>query len=154
MLFKGGGNLFTAVVLASAPPRTNFKSIYSNQFKRYEYIQGIWEMQNFMKNTMVKKFLARAHFRARARRIFCLLGQILMIFEFSERNEIWRSPRAKVRTRQELFFLNVFFVNKSRCDFFGSFIAQKANILDSVFFFTQMGEKFHPGFWTGEIFHS
>ena len=53
---KGGGHLFTAVVLASAPPSTNFKSIYSNQFKRYEYIQGIWEMQNFMKNTMEKIF--------------------------------------------------------------------------------------------------
>ena len=102
--FQGGGHLFHEVVLASAPPSTNFKSIYSNQFKRYEYIQGIWEMQNFMKNTMVKKFLARAHFRARARRIFCLLGQILMIFEFSKRNEIWRAPRAQVRARQNFFY--------------------------------------------------
>ena len=95
------------VVLASAPPSTNFKSIYSNQFKRYEYIQCIWEMQNFMKNTMVKKFLARAHFRARTCRIFCLLDQILMIFEFSKRNEIWRAPRAQVRARQIFFFMNV-----------------------------------------------
>ena len=55
--FKGGGHLFHVVVLASAPPSTNFKSIYSNQFKRYEYIQGIWEMQNFMKNTMEKALL-------------------------------------------------------------------------------------------------
>ena len=64
-IFKGGGHLFHEVVLASAPPTTNFKSIYSNQFKRYEYIQGIWEMQDFMKNTMVKKFGARALPRAR-----------------------------------------------------------------------------------------
>ena len=108
-LFKGEGHLFHAVVLASAPPSTNFKSIYSNQFKRYEYIQGIWEMQNFMKNTMVKKFLSRAHFRARARRIFCLLGQILMIFEFSKRNEIWREPRAQVRAHKKIF-MSVYFV--------------------------------------------
>ena len=56
---------FHAVVLAGTLQSTDFKSIYSNQFKRYEYIQGIWEMQKFMKNTMTKTFLARAHFRAR-----------------------------------------------------------------------------------------
>ena len=100
---QGEGHLFTAMVLASAPPSTNFKSIYSNQFKRYEYIQGIWEMQNFMNNTMVKNFLARAHFRARAGRIFCLLGQNLMIFEFSQRYEVWRAPRAQVRARPKFF---------------------------------------------------
>ena len=93
------------MVLASAPPSTNFKSIYSNQFKRYEYIQGIWEMQNFMKNTMVKNVLARGHFRARLYNILPL-DQILMIFEFSKRNEIWRAPRAQVRARQ-FFFMNV-----------------------------------------------
>ena len=68
--FKGSWFFFHAVVLAGTPPSTDFKSIYSNQFKRYEYIQDIWEMQNFMKNTMIKF----------AGRIFCLLGQNLMIF--------------------------------------------------------------------------
>ena len=82
-----------------------------------------------MKNTMVKKYLARAHFRARACRIFCLLDQILMIFEFSKRNEIWRAPREQVRARQ-IFFMNVYFVKKSRCSFFGLFIAQKAKFLE------------------------
>ena len=43
----------------------NFKVIFNNQYKRYEYIEGIWKMQNFLKNRLVKKFLARAHFRAR-----------------------------------------------------------------------------------------
>ena len=65
LTIKGGGHLFTEVVLASATPSTNFKSIYSNQFKRYEDIQGIWEMQNYMKNTMAKKFW-RARTSARA----------------------------------------------------------------------------------------
>ena len=58
--FKGRGFLFHAVVLAGTLQSTDFKSIYSNQFKRYEYIQDIWEMQNCMKNTMTKKFWARA----------------------------------------------------------------------------------------------
>ena len=47
-----------------------------------------------------KIFLACAHFRARAGRIFCLLGQILMIFQFSQRYELCRAPRAHVRARQ------------------------------------------------------
>ena len=64
-------------------------------------------MPNFMNNMMVKKFLARAHFRARACRIFCLLSQILMIFEFSKRNEIWRAPRAGVRARQNFFYHHI-----------------------------------------------
>jgi len=37
--FKGRGFLFHAVVLAGTLQSTDFKSIYSNQFKRYEYIQ-------------------------------------------------------------------------------------------------------------------
>ena len=94
---------FHAVVLTGTPPSTDFKSIYSNQFKRYEYIQDIWEMQNFMNNTMTKIFLARAHFRARTGRIFCLLGQNLMIFEFPQRYEVWRAPRAQVRARPKFF---------------------------------------------------
>ena len=131
LIFKGGGHLFHAVVLASAPPSTNFKSIYSNQFKRYEYIQGIWEMQNFMKNTMVKKFLARAHFRARARRIFCLLGQILMIFEFSKRNEIWRAPRAQVRARQ-IFFYECIVCQKISMQFFWFVHSSKSEVFRAI----------------------
>ena len=82
---------------------TNFKCVYSNQFKRFEYIQGIWEMQNFMKNTMTKKFLARAHYRARAGRLICLLGQHLMIIEFSQQCAVWRAPRAQVRAHPQFF---------------------------------------------------
>merc|ERR1711951_148044 len=87
---KGRGFLFHAVVLAGTLQSTDFKSIYSNQFKRYEYIQGIWEMQNYMKNTMTKNFW-RARTSARAGRIVCLLGQNLMIFEFSQKDEVWGS---------------------------------------------------------------
>ena len=72
----------------------NFKCVYSNQFKRFKNIQGISEMQNSMKNTMTKLFLARAHFRARAGRILCLLKQNLMIFESLQQDEVWRAPRA------------------------------------------------------------
>merc|ERR1711951_329069 len=86
---KGRGFLFHAVVLAGTLQSTDFKSIYSNYFKRYEYIQGIWEMQNFMTNTMTKKF-SRAHFRTRTGRKFCLPSLNLMIFEFSQQCEFWR----------------------------------------------------------------
>ena len=57
----------------------NFKCVYSNQFKRFEYIQGIWEMQKFMKNTMRKKSFG-AHALSRARQeFFChrILHKIL-----------------------------------------------------------------------------
>ena len=64
-------------------------------------------MQNFMKNIMVKTVLARAHFSARACRIFCLLGQFLMIFEFSKRDEIWRALRGLVRARQNIFYHHI-----------------------------------------------
>eukprot|EP00493_Phyllostaurus_siculus_P024684 UN25025 len=54
--FKGRRFLLHVVVLAGTFQSTDFKSIYSNQFKRYECVQGIWEMQNSMKNTMTKNF--------------------------------------------------------------------------------------------------
>ena len=102
----------------------------SNQFKRYEYIQGIWEMQNFMKNTMVKKILARAHFRARTYRIFCFLSQILMIFEFSKRNEIWRAPRADVRARQNFFYHHIVHEILHLLDILDVFISLKLIAVD------------------------
>eukprot|EP00493_Phyllostaurus_siculus_P017276 UN17541 len=39
LLFQAfkGREFFHAVVLAGTPPSIDFKSIYSNQFKRYEY---------------------------------------------------------------------------------------------------------------------
>ena len=89
----------------------NFKCVCSNQIKKYEYIQDIWEMQNFMQNTMTKNFW-RARTSARASRIFCLLGSNLMILKFSQRYEVWCAPRAKVRARQ-FFFVNINFVQKS-----------------------------------------
>ena len=52
----------------------------------------------------MKKFLARAHFRARALRIFYHLCQKTMIFEFSQRCEIQRAPRAEMRARQKFFW--------------------------------------------------
>ena len=100
---KENGVLFHAVVLGGTLPSTDFKSIYNNQFKRYEYIQGIFEMQNLIKNTMTKQYLACAHFRARSGRIFCILDQNLMFFEFSQQDEIWRAPRA----HPQFFFINV-----------------------------------------------
>eukprot|EP00493_Phyllostaurus_siculus_P010293 UN10434 len=33
-----------------------FKSIYSNRFKRYEYIPVIWETQHYIKNMMTQNF--------------------------------------------------------------------------------------------------
>ena len=105
----------------------NFKCVYSNQFKKYECIQGIWEIKNFMKNTMVKFVLARAE--VRTDRIFCLLDHNLMCLEHLQRYAFWRAPRAEVRARQ-IFFMNVNFVKKSRCNFFGLLIAQKAKILE------------------------
>ena len=102
IVLKGRGFLFHAVVLAGTLQSTDFKSIYSNQFKRYEYIQGIWEMQNYMKNTMTKNFW-RARTSARAGRIFCFLGQNLMIFESSQQDEVWRAPRAQVRAHPKFF---------------------------------------------------
>ena len=51
-----------------------------------------------------KNILARAHFPARAGRKFCLLGQNLMIFQFSQRYEVWSAPRAQVRARQIFFY--------------------------------------------------
>ena len=47
--------------------------------------------------------MARAHFRARALRIFYHLCQKTMIFEFSQRCEIRRAPRAEMRARQNFF---------------------------------------------------
>ena len=57
-----------------------------------------------MNFSILKKFLARAHFRARALRIFYHLCQKTMIFEFSQRCEIRRAPRAEVRARQKFFW--------------------------------------------------
>ena len=56
-----------------------------------------------------KSFGARAlpPFRARACRMFCLLSSILMIFEFSKRNDIWRAPRVQVRARQDFFYHHI-----------------------------------------------
>ena len=51
----------------------------------------------------LKNVLARAHFRARSGRIFCLLGQNVMIFESSQQDNVWRAPRAQVRARQKNF---------------------------------------------------
>ena len=81
----------------------NFKCVYSNQFKRFEYIQGISEMQNLMKNTMTKTFLARAHYRARSDRIVCLPGKNLMLIEFLQQCEVWRAPRAQLRAHPQFF---------------------------------------------------
>ena len=67
---------------------------------------------------IIKTFLARAHFRARALRIFYHLCQKTMIFEFSQRCEIRRAPRAEVRARAKNFCGNVIFDKKSRCSFF------------------------------------
>ena len=50
-----------------------------------------------------KNILARAHFRARAGRILCLLKQNLMIFESSQQDEVWRAPRAQVRAHPKFF---------------------------------------------------
>ena len=82
-----------------------------------------------MNFSILKKILARAHFRARALRIFYHLCQKTMIFEFSQRCEIRRAPRAEVRARQK-FFGNVIFMIKSRCKFFCLVITQKANFLE------------------------
>ena len=76
-----------------------------------------------------KKFLARAHFRARALRIFYHLCQKTMIFEFSQRCEIRRAPRDEVRARRN-FFGNAIFMTKSFPTFFGLAITQKANFLE------------------------
>ena len=57
-----------------------------------------------MNFSILKKFLALAHFRARALRIFYHLCQKTMIFEFSQRCEIRRAPRAEMRARQNFFW--------------------------------------------------
>ena len=57
-----------------------------------------------MSFSILNKFLARAHFRARALRILYHLCQKTMIFEFSQRCEIRRAPRAEVRARQKFFW--------------------------------------------------
>ena len=57
-----------------------------------------------MSVSILKTFLARAHFRSRALRIFYHLCQKTMIFEFSQRCEIQRAPRAEMRARQKFFW--------------------------------------------------
>ena len=57
-----------------------------------------------MNFSIPNRFLARAHFRARTHRIFCQLDKKSMIFEFSQRCEVQRAPRAEVRARQKFFW--------------------------------------------------
>ena len=57
-----------------------------------------------MNFSILKKFLARAHFRARTLRKFYHLCQKTMIFEFSQRCKIQRAPRAEVRVRPKFFW--------------------------------------------------
>ena len=75
----------------------------------HEYMEGIWEMENFMKNIMVKSFRARTS--AHASWLFCHLRQNLMILEFSKWYEIWCWSRAHILLTQLTFLL------KYRCKF-------------------------------------
>ena len=56
-----------------------------------------------MNFSILKKILARAHFRALTGRIFYYLSKKSMIFGFSQRYEIERAPRAEVRARPKFF---------------------------------------------------
>ena len=126
--FKGSVSFFHAVVLAGTPPSTDFKSIYSNQFKRYEYIQDIWEMQNFMKNTMIK-FFWRARTSARAPVEYSASSAKIWWF-CSFHSDMRFGVRRERKCARAQNFISVKFVEKSFCDFFGFFIAQKAKIVE------------------------
>ena len=96
-----------------------------------------------MNFSILKKFLARAHFRARALRIFYHLCQKTMIFEFSQRCEIRRAPRAEVRARQKFFWkcnlhdkisLQIFlFGHNSKSEFFRAIWNLKFFFENSIF---------------------
>ena len=60
-------------------------------------------MQNFINFSILKNFKS-ARTSTRALRIFYHLCQKTMIFEFSQRCEIRRAPRAEVRARQIFFW--------------------------------------------------
>ena len=77
-----------------------------------------------------KKFLARAHFRARTSRIFCLVGQKTRYFELFQEKWIWaRAWRGSARA-PKIFLLSekitknpsatFFLVNISKIDDFSS----------------------------------
>ena len=80
-MLKGGLFFFNGLVPFWYQKSTVFKAIYSSQFKRSGCVQGIWVVANSMEDMMVKKFWARAPFRARAGRIFYHRGQKSVIFE-------------------------------------------------------------------------
>ena len=80
--------------------------------------------------------MARAHFRARACRIFCLLDQILMIFEFSKRNEFRRAPHAQVRAHYNFFhemaLKATFLAQKISLQFFWFVHSSKSDIFRAI----------------------
>ena len=81
-----------------------FKWIFRNKFWSYKDDPIMKSHQIYPKFWLARTILARAHFRARALRIFYHLCQKNMIFEFSQRCEIRRAPRAEVRARQNFFW--------------------------------------------------
>ncbi len=118
---KGGHFLFHAVVAFWYQKRTDFKVIYSTQFKRYGYIEGIWVVQNFMENRLVKKFLARAHFHARAGRIFYHLGEKWVILKcLPETWDLARAPNffSEMNSLSRNLFATFLFDHSSKTHYF------------------------------------
>ena len=123
-------------------------------WKHPKYVEG----RKFYELFDSKKILARAHFRARAGRIFYHLSKKSMISEFSQRCEIRRAPHAEMCARQKFFWkcnlhdkisLQIFlFGHNSKSEFFRAIWSLKFFSENSIF-----SKNFGFGkFWKFSIF--
>ena len=103
----------------------------------------IWKYQKYVGDTkFLKLFDSKKIFGARALRIFYHLCQKTMIFEFSQRCEIQRAPRAEVRARQFFWKCNLYdkislqiflFGHNSKSEFFRAIWSLKFFFENSIF---------------------
>ena len=118
----------------------------------------IWKYQKYVGDTKFHKLFDSKKNLARALRIFHHLCQKTMIFEFSQRCEIRRAPRAEVRARQKFFWnrkiydkisLQIFlFGHNSKSKFFRAIWSLKFFFENSIF-----SKNFGFGkFWKISIF--
>ena len=109
----------------------------------------MWEIQNFIYFSILKKFLARAHFRARALRIFYHLCQKTIIFEFSQRCEIRRARQNfswKCNLHDKISLQIFLFGHNSKVEFFRAIWSLKIFFEISIF-----SKKFGSGKHVGKI---
>ena len=94
----------------------------------------IWKYQKYVGDTkfhelsILKKFMARAHFRARSEYSTTYAKKPWFLSFHSDVR--FSARRARKCARAKNFFGNVIFMIKSRCKFFCLVITQKANFLE------------------------